>query len=152
MRDLDFTGKQRFRRVKAMKLNRDLRFAIVILGLTSLFLLNPRWVSSYVGAIIFGMPMGLFVSHPERIAATASAIIILGGFLSYLQWRLAWPLLVAACGWLMFAIWEWHCKLQHYNIRADLLFIWPVLLGFTVWAFCVTFLPRDQSLSRPLRL
>ncbi|MBI1807515.1 MAG: hypothetical protein HYR76_10745 [Ignavibacteria bacterium] len=45
----------------------------------------------------------------------------------------AWPLLVAAGVWGVFAPWEWYCKVQGYNIRVDLFLIYPVLVSVTVW-------------------
>jgi hypothetical protein len=87
----------------------------------------------------------LFVGKPLAILAVA-------GFLAAGQVALhhkaparhgralAW----AAAAWAAYALWEWLVAAMspEANIRVDLLFIWPILLGIT--ALCVF-----KALSRP---
>jgi len=87
----------------------------------------------------------LFVGRPPAILAVA--VLLAAG-----QWALrrkasarrgralAW----AAAAWGAYAAWEWLVATvsPEANIRVDLLFIWPILSGITV--FCVF-----KSLARP---
>lgn len=46
------------------------------------------------------------------------------------------PLLVAAVGWVLYAVWELlvHVRTPEANIRVDLLVIWPALAVVSAWA------------------
>lgn len=78
-------------------------------------------------------PIKPFVAHPERIAAMATALIVIFGVLGLSRKRWPWPLLWATGLWTAFAIWEWIVS-REANIRVDLFLIYPVLLITTVWA------------------
>ncbi len=84
----------------------------------------------------FYAPIKLFVAHPERIAAVASALLVMFLVLGRSRRVWPWPLLWATGFWAAFALWEWLILMQtpEANIRVDLLLIYPVLLGMTLWA------------------
>jgi hypothetical protein len=91
------------------------------------------------------LPIYPFINQPERIAVVA--VLFLLGYLalrSSSRFR-AWPLLVAAIAWGLWAPWEWHCKEMGYDIRVDLLMLCPALLGVTVSALIGAFRPRPNS-------
>ena len=82
------------------------------------------------------LPIQPFVWHPERIVVVSCVF-----FVSYFGLRIFrrkvssvqnWPLLIPAVIWGSFAIWEWYCKAQRYNIRVDLLLIYPVLITVSI--------------------
>ena len=81
-------------------------------------------------------PILPFVAHPGRIAAVAILFGVLFLVLGWRQHRWSWPLLWAAGAWATFALWEWSIWVQQEeaNIRVDLLLIYPLLLGLTLWA------------------
>jgi hypothetical protein len=58
-----------------------------------------------------------------------------------LKWH---PLLAAAIGWGLYAVWDWLVLVQtpDANIRVDLLVIWPVLAVLTVWGVVRSRWPR----------
>ncbi len=76
-----------------------------------------------------------FIAHPERIAAVATALLVIFGVLGITKGRWPWSLLWATGLWATFAIWEWLILVRtpDANIRADLLLIYPVLLIVTLW-------------------
>jgi len=78
-------------------------------------------------------PLQLLVWHPERIAGIAGSLFVLGIGVTCLRRRVAWPLVVVSLVWFLFSGWEWYCKTHDYNIRVDLMLIWPVLLPLTAW-------------------
>ncbi len=83
---------------------------------------------------LFYTPIKPFVAHPERIAAVASALLIMFLVLGRSRRTWPWPLLWATGCWAAFALWEWVILLQEADIRVDLLLIYPVLLVVTLWA------------------
>ena len=81
--------------------------------------------------------MGVFTNPAICMASGKDCGCILRFFVGYLGLRMFrrkfssvqdWPLLIPAVIWGLFAIWEWHCKAQQYNIRVDLLLFYPVLI------------------------
>ena len=87
----------------------------------------------------------LFIWHPERIAIVAGLFLV--GYLA-LRWSSrfrAWPLLVAAVAWGLFALAEWSAKAEGANIRVDLFFTAPLLLVVTVWALTATFWVKSRA-------
>jgi len=87
-------------------------------------------------------PMELFLGKPGRIL-----IVSCGFFLGYLIMCLygrklpsvrCWPLLIPAIAWGLFAIWEWYCTVNKYDIRIDLFLIYPVLIIISVFGLSVS--------------
>ena len=78
-------------------------------------------------------PLQQLVWHPERIAMLAGLLLVLGVGMTFARRRVAWPLVVVSLVWFAFSGWEWYCKLREYNIRVDLMLVWPVLLPLTAW-------------------
>ncbi|MCK4914233.1 MAG: hypothetical protein KAI59_06630 [Planctomycetes bacterium] len=87
-------------------------------------------------------PMEWFFWKPERIFAVSFAF-----FLGYLVIRLfnrklssakSWPLLIPAIAWILFGIWEWFCTVKEYNIRVDLLLIYPILIAISVFGLSMS--------------
>jgi hypothetical protein len=94
---------------------------------------------------MFFAPIQPFVWHPERIAIVACILL-----LAYLMLRRVGrfrprPILVSAVIWGAFALWEWYCKIQGYNIRIDLFLIYPVLIIVTVWSLIAGLRKRRPS-------
>jgi len=99
-------------------------------------------------------PIQPFVWHSERIMIVSCAFFL--GFLGmYLFNRKCllfqhWLLLVCAVIWGLFAVWEAHCKTMEYNIRVDLLLIYPVLASITIFSVIINIVrpllhfPRKQ--------
>ena len=57
----------------------------------------------------------------------------------------AWPLLVAAIAWGLFALAEWSAKAQGANIRVDLFVTCPLLLVVTAWALTASFWLKSRK-------
>lgn len=68
--------------------------------------------------------------HPERIALVAVLLFIASFVCSRMQ-RRASPIGLAGVVWAAFAMWEWYCSSQAYNIRVDLFVVIPVIYVFT---------------------
>lgn len=85
-----------------------------------------------------------FFWHPERIALISAVLFV--GFASMLAMRRfrAWPVLIPAALWGLFALWEWFVKVMRYDIRVDLLVIYPVLIVATVWGTLAALRPRRR--------
>ena len=80
----------------------------------------------------------LFVGQPLHILAVAGLFLAGYGVLRFSSFgagRHSRPLLVAALGWLLYAVWEWFvlARTPEANIRVDLLLIWPVLAILSGW-------------------
>ena len=77
-------------------------------------------------------PIRPFVGHPGLVATVA--IILFGAFwaLKAAGQFVAWPILLPAAAWGLYVPWEIYCSAGRYNIRADLLLIWPVLAVVTI--------------------
>lgn len=78
-------------------------------------------------------PIQPFLWHPERIAAVCAFLMIPFVLILLVRRFPAWPLLIAAVVWGLFALWEWYAKAHGWNIRVDLLLIYPVLVMITAW-------------------
>jgi len=87
------------------------------------------------------LPIQPFLWHPERIAYVA--VIFIAAFLimrivtksSGINPRY---LFVPAVLWTLFIPWEAYCKAGEYNIRVDLLYIYPVLMVTSVLGIAKT--------------
>ncbi|MBN2457454.1 MAG: hypothetical protein JXB29_13130 [Sedimentisphaerales bacterium] len=79
-----------------------------------------------------------FVWHPERILGV-SLLFLLGFFGMRLLGR-KYPLfgnkllLISGISWALFALWEFYCEAKQYNIRVDLLLIYPVLMSISIFS------------------
>ena len=84
------------------------------------------------------LPIQPFVWHPERIAIVSGVFFLcfLGVYLLHRKHIQSqhWLLLLCAIVWGLFAIWEAHCKTMKYDIRVDLLLIYPVLMCLSVFS------------------
>ena len=87
------------------------------------------------------LPIQPFVWHPERIAIVSGVFFL--GFLGlyllnrkHIQFQ-HWLLLICAITWGLFAMWEAHCEIMEYNIRVDLLLIYPVLMSFSAFSIII---------------
>jgi hypothetical protein len=76
-----------------------------------------------------------FVGQPKTILIVSGVLIGLAIYMRLLLGRNIWPLIGAACAWLLFAIWEHYCNQRKFNIRVDLIFIAPSLFLMTLWGF-----------------
>ncbi len=72
------------------------------------------------------------MERPERafIVALALGLCFLAAALS--RAKPAWPLALPAAAWLVYGAWEQHLRGKGYNIRVDLLLIYPVLGAITL--------------------
>lgn len=82
-------------------------------------------------------PMEWFVWKPERIFMV-SLVFFLGYLTIYLFSRKrpavrSYPLLISFVTWITYGVWELFCSVQQYNIRVDLLFIYPVLIIVSIF-------------------
>ena len=82
---------------------------------------------------LYFAPLTPFVSHPDRIAVVGAAFMVTAIYVGMAHRRLSWPSIAAGLCWLLFAAWERYCVVQGYDIRVDLVLIWPVLLSVTLW-------------------
>ena len=77
-----------------------------------------------------------FVGHPARAALGALGWLIAGAlvFAASMWWPTlrVWPLFVAGGSWGFFALLEAQATREKANIRADLLFTWPLLCLITL--------------------
>jgi hypothetical protein len=94
------------------------------------------------------LPIQPFVGHPERVAIVA-ALFFIAYALAFVRARKvhrprAWPLLVPALLWTLFVPWEAYCKAGSYNIRVDLLVIWPILAIATLGGIATTLASRTE--------
>ena len=90
-------------------------------------------------------PILPFVDHPDRIAAVAILLWVMVLVLRAIRHYWSWPLLWVASCWTGFAIWEWLVLLQAANIRVDLMLIYPLLLGITIWGLWAGLRRRRES-------
>lgn len=82
-----------------------------------------------------------FLGYPERMAII-SCVFFLTLFAAYLLNRKRmefqhWLLLASAIMWFVFAVWEACCQTMKANIRVDLLFIWPIVIGVSVFSIAI---------------
>lgn len=85
--------------------------------------------------------MSVFIVLPPLAAVVGLCL----GVMAYANVRnrakgrfLGGALYVPAMSWIVYAVWEYYCRVKGYNIRVDLLFIYPILalataLGLTLW-------------------
>jgi len=87
-------------------------------------------------------PMKLFVSRPDRIFIVAVCFFAAYLLIWKFRWKFpslrSWPLLVSTIVWVLYAVWEWYCTIQKYNIRVDLLFIYPFLIAITAFGLLLS--------------
>jgi len=81
---------------------------------------------------IFFAPIQPFITHPVRIALVAIFFFI-GSIYSFAAQRHAWLTIATGVGWALYAVWEWYCNNQGYDIRVDLFVIVPVLYTLTAY-------------------
>lgn len=79
-------------------------------------------------------PIKPFVAHPERIAIVATVFLVMFLVLGFTRRFWPWPLLWGCGVWTVYAIWEWLILVQGADIRVDLILVYPMLLGVTIWA------------------
>ena len=98
------------------------------------------------------LPIQPFVWHPERIVIVSGVFFL--GFIGicllnrkHVQFQ-HWLLLVCAIIWGVFAIWEANCKAMEYNIRVDLLLIYPVLMSFSVFSIVINIIRPSLRFRR----
>ena len=92
------------------------------------------------------LPIQPFVWHPERIVVVSCAFFVTYFALRLLRHKFSsvrdWPVLIPAIIWGLFAVWEWYCKVQRYNIRVDLLLIYPILITVSITGLFLSFRRR----------
>jgi hypothetical protein len=81
----------------------------------------------------------VFATKPELLFAGA-LVFLLEYLIVFLLGRkfksvLSWPLLLVAIAWMLVAMWEVYCAEQGYNIRVDVLFIYPILILVSLLGF-----------------
>lgn len=95
---------------------------------------------------IFFAPLQLFNWRPDRIAVVGIAILVFVAWLYYVRRQVAWSAVLIAQLWFAFAAWESHAKAAKWNIRVDLIIVWPVLLAATICGIAWSF-RRERSLN-----
>ena len=87
--------------------------------------------------------MDFFVWHPGRIVVVALVFAV--GFIVLVvlqgvnhRFR-SWPFLVASALWGLYALWESIAMEKQWNIRVDLLLIYPALLAISVAAVVLSY-------------
>ena len=90
-------------------------------------------------------PILFFLICPEGIALVASLFFFASLWKLSAQ-RSAWPTFIAGIGWIVFAMWELHCRKQGYNIRLDFILIVPVLFVLTGWGLQSVFQRRNTEI------
>ena len=87
--------------------------------------------------------MDFFVWEPGRVAIVAGAF-----FLTFIACAIlkrsnprfrSWPILAAAALWGLYALWEWLAFEKRWNIRVDLLLIYPFLLVASITALILSY-------------
>jgi hypothetical protein len=96
---------------------------------------------------IFFAPLQIFNGRPDRIAVVGIAILVFVAWLYYVRRQVAWPAVPTAQLWFVFAVWEAYAKAAKWNIRVDLIIVWPVLLAATICGIVWSF-RRERSLNR----
>jgi hypothetical protein len=92
-------------------------------------------------------PLQWLVWHPERIAVVAGSLLLVGVGVTIARRRVAWPLVVVSLAWFVFSGWEWYCRVREYNIRVDLMLVWPVLLPLTAWGLIAGVMRSKRGLQ-----
>jgi hypothetical protein len=79
---------------------------------------------------------GWFIRQPLHILGVTAALLIFAASSRWKRKARVVHLLIAALAWLLYAAWEWWVltATPEANIRADVLLIWPLLIGLTFWA------------------
>jgi hypothetical protein len=97
-------------------------------------------------------PASFFVWHPERAWAIA-IVFFIAFFVSLFLSRhrptiKSWTISVPAIAWTIFGLLELSSKVEKSNIRIDLLFTWPAIIGvliiFTYW-WIISLLGRSRK-------
>jgi hypothetical protein len=87
--------------------------------------------------------MDFFVWQPGRVAAVAGAFLlafIACVVLERINHRFrSWPLFAATVLWGLYALWEWLAFEKRWNIRVDLLLIYPLLFGASITALVLSY-------------
>jgi hypothetical protein len=102
----------------------------------------------------FFAPIVPFVSHPERIAVVAALFVVAAALLTLRRRKFAWPLIIAGVAWGLFAAWERHCVRMGYDIRVDLMLLYPLLAAITLFGLAGVFVsdPRQFTIRRRFSL
>jgi hypothetical protein len=87
--------------------------------------------------------MDFFVWEPGRVAVVAGAFLLTFIACAALErsnrrFR-SWPLFATAALWGLYALWEWLAFEKRWNIRVDLLLIYPLLFGASVTALVLSY-------------
>ena len=98
------------------------------------------------------LSIGFFVWHPGRIAIVSGVFFL--GFLGayflngrHMQFQHG-LLLVCAIIWGLYAMWESHCKTMEYDIRVDLLLIYPVLMSVSIFSIMINIIRLSLGFLR----
>jgi hypothetical protein len=85
------------------------------------------------------LPIQPFIMHPERIAIAATLFLLGYAGLRFSGRFQAQPLLIAGIAWGLWVPWEWHCAAMRYDIRVDLLILYPLIVCVTIWSLVAAF-------------
>ncbi len=87
------------------------------------------------------LPAQFFVWHPERIAVVSLIFFACFFCMRMLKHKYMlfnnWQLFITGLLWALWAIWEVYCEAQQANIRVDLLFGRPILIGYSIFSIIV---------------
>jgi hypothetical protein len=92
-----------------------------------------------------------FPWNPGGMAAVAAAFAILAVVMRAVRRFRGLPVrgpVIASVTWALAAVWEYYCQAEHYNIRVDILLLYPALFAVTLTAVLsaagrpLTFLPQ----------
>lgn len=73
-------------------------------------------------------PANVFVWHPERALLVASAFFATFFVVFKIRRQQTISLLIAGFFWVAFSLWELLATIRRWDIRVDLLLLWPLLI------------------------
>jgi hypothetical protein len=83
-------------------------------------------------------PVQPFIWHPIRIGFVS--LVFLGAWFIFRRWSSGRSLVrpqgffVLSIAWAIFALWECYCTVRQFNIRVDILLLWPPFAALTLGA------------------
>ena len=86
----------------------------------------------------FFRPANIFVWHPERAAMVSFGILLLYFIILKAKGIKIYSLALAGIFWTASALWEIWATVRRWDVRVDLIFLWPFLALLTGIAFAGT--------------
>ncbi len=79
-----------------------------------------------------------FLGQPGHAGMVAFLLLVAALLFLVVTRKISWALILLSITWVLYAMWESYCAAQKYNIRVDLLFIYPGLLIASGWALLLS--------------